>query len=174
MAVVFDASVLIPFFDPSADVAPDPQTDEPIERVQDRLRYLVRSLDEQGETVIIPTPVLSELLVGFGSSGADPLNTLTTQRVFRVVGFDIKAAIEAAQMQSEASGRGRLRQAAERNRYQMKFDLQIVAIAKAELAHTIYSDDKGMPKIAGSAIDVVPLARLPLPPDPPQGNLPGF
>jgi predicted nucleic acid-binding protein len=167
MSVVFDASVLIPFFDQNADVALDPETNEQVDKVQERLRYLVQSLDEAGENIVVPTPALSELLVGFGGASDGPIGTLTREKAFRVVTFDIKAAVEAALMQGNSTAVGRLRQATERNRHQMKFDLLIVAIAKAEGAHTIYSDDKGMPKIAGRDIQVTPLARLPLPPEPP-------
>lgn len=173
MSVIFDASILIPFFDPNADVAPDPETNEQVDRVQERLRYLVQSLDKDGETIVIPTPALSEVLVGFSGASDAPIRILTSEKAFRVADFDIKAAIEAARMQSDRTEVGRLQKATERNRHQMKFDLQIVAIAKAEDVHTIYSDDKGMPRIAGENIQVTPLARLPLPPEPPQKDLPG-
>lgn len=53
----------------------------------------------------------------------------------------------------------------------LKFDRQIVAIAKVVGGTQIYSDDHGLKKVAERAgIDVVRLQDLPLPPEELQGN----
>ena len=54
----------------------------------------------------------------------------------------------------------------------VKFDRQIVAIAKVAGATTIYSDDLNLMTVAKAAnIDVVSLAELPLPPEDAQLKL---
>ena len=48
----------------------------------------------------------------------------------------------------------------------IKFDRQIVAIAKVAKVSTIYSDDKNLGKIAeAQGIDVITFRELPLPPE---------
>ncbi len=55
----------------------------------------------------------------------------------------------------------------------VKFDRQIVAIAKVEGANVIYSDDRNVQTFAaGVGISVVKVADLPLPPEDPQAPLP--
>ena len=54
----------------------------------------------------------------------------------------------------------------------MKFDHQIVAIARVARATTIYTDDDGLQKLAISlAIKAQGVASLPLPPEDPQTKL---
>ena len=55
----------------------------------------------------------------------------------------------------------------------VKFDRQIVAIARVAQATTIYSDDKDVEKLGRAAgIHVIKIASLPLPPSDAQGKLP--
>jgi len=63
--------------------------------------------------------------------------------------FDLKAAIELAairlQITSRISKRLQRRRATNEETWaKISFDRQIVAIAKANNAHTVYSDDKGL------------------------------
>ena len=54
----------------------------------------------------------------------------------------------------------------------IKYDRRIVAIAKVEGAHTIYSDDMGVHRLARRVgITVIRIADLPLPPEDPQQEL---
>ena len=55
----------------------------------------------------------------------------------------------------------------------VKYDRQIIAIARVAQASAIYSDDKGIQALAKAAdIQVIGLADLPLPPETAQGELP--
>jgi hypothetical protein len=55
----------------------------------------------------------------------------------------------------------------------VKFDRQIVAIARTEGAQVIYSDDADLRRFARAAgIDVVGIADLPLPPESAQHGMP--
>jgi len=51
----------------------------------------------------------------------------------------------------------------------VKFDRQIVAIAKIEGARVIYSDDNGLKNVASeNGITVIRISEMALPPEPPQ------
>ena len=55
----------------------------------------------------------------------------------------------------------------------VKFDRQILAIAKVVRANTLYSDDDKLRKAARNAgLVAVGVHELPIRPDPPQANLP--
>ena len=103
---------------------------------------------------------------------ADYLDALTGKACFRVAPFDERAAVELAAMTKDALSAGDLRAGTDLTRAQLKFDRQIVAIAITRNESTIYSDDKGIAKIAPAfGLTVVPVHELPLPPDKQQGEL---
>jgi len=61
--VVFDSSVLLLVLDPNAKAPNDPDTGKPLEKAAERIRYLIENLSTAKEKIIIPAPVLSEVLV---------------------------------------------------------------------------------------------------------------
>lgn len=68
-----------------------------IDRPKDRIDHLVAQLEKAGERIIVPTPVLSEVLVRVKPAEAQQLyDRLGEYKVFRVEPFDAKAAIELA------------------------------------------------------------------------------
>jgi predicted nucleic acid-binding protein len=85
----------------------------------------------------------------------------------------VRAAIEFSDLQRAALDEEKKLKAADRaKREKPKFDHQIVAIAKAEGATTIYSDDAQFARFAKRAgIRVIGIAELPLPPTDAQGEL---
>jgi hypothetical protein len=87
--------------------------------------------------------------------------------------FDTRAAIEVAAMTRELlNSRERRRGTSSATWTKIKFDRQIVAIAKVCNATVIYSDDEDIRKIAARAkIKVQGLADLPLPPEDAQLGL---
>ena len=97
--------------------------------------------------------------------------------VFRIAVFDQKAAIEAALAMRDALERGGIRVDAanpRETRTNVTFDRQIVAIAKAEGAHTVYSDDADVVTYTRMAtMTALRTADLDLPPEDPQKQL-GF
>jgi len=104
--VVFDASVLLLILNPDARPPLDPETERPVERAADRINTLIQQVSDDREKVIIPTPVLSEVLVHAGEATQRYLEILNTQAAFRIASFDEKAAIEAALATRDAIGRG--------------------------------------------------------------------
>ena len=173
--VVFDTSILLLSLDPNAKPPDDPATGQPLDKAAERINYLIENLAADKEKIVIATPVLSEVLVHAGEAMQPYLEILNGQSVFRIAPFDQKAAIEAALAMSDAIKRGGHRVDAanpDATKTKIKFDRQIVAIAKAEGARAIYSDDgdvHGYAKHAG--INVYRTSDLALPPEDRQGSL---
>jgi predicted nucleic acid-binding protein len=145
----------------------DPATKLPLARAQERIEKLVDDLNAANDRVVIATPALCEFLVLAENDGAQYLAELANQPGFRIMPFDQKAAIELAAMELLARKKGQKRLPASSNSpwQKVKFDRQIVAIAKVHGAHTIYSDDSDVKSIAEDAgIKTIPCWELPLPP----------
>jgi len=170
--VVFDSSILILVFDPNAKPPTDPATDRPVARAAERVGHLISTLEKAKEKIIVPTPVLSETLVYAGPNMREIIGELSKQSCFRIADFDQKAAIEAAVAVRDALDRGGWRVDGAKpgeTKAKIKFDRQIVAIAKAEGAQTVYTDDGSMAKYAERAqIQAIRTADLDLPPEDPQ------
>lgn len=173
--VVFDTSVLLLVLDPKTKVPDDPITGTSVERAAERIEHLIANLTADKEKIVIPTPVLSEALVLAGDAMQSYLDILNEQSVFRIAHFDQKAAIECALAMRDAMLRGGHRIDAanpDTNKTKIKFDRQIIAIAKAEGAHTVYADDEDMVRYAERAgLKVFRTVELDLPPENPQGSL---
>jgi len=164
--VVFDTTVLLPVLWPGIPVPNHPQTGQPVERFRDRIDCLVAHLDQSRTKIIIPTPVLSELLVRAGAAGPEYLAQINAQSVFRIVAFDQRAAVEVAAMAKKAIDSGDKRGGVDATWNKIKFDRQIVAIAKVEGAVALYSDDAGVRVFGkGVGLTVIGSWELPLPPE---------
>jgi hypothetical protein len=70
--VVFDAATLLLLLRPDAGRPLDPATGTPVERVEERMAYLVQRLEKARSKILIPTPALSEVLVRAGAAGQGP------------------------------------------------------------------------------------------------------
>ena len=138
---VFDATALLLFLEPEARAPIDPRTNTPVTDAKQRFDFLIARLEARRETIVIPTPALSEVLVHAGDAGPQYLEILNGTRCFRVVPFDQRAAVELAAMTRDAIGAGDLRAGTEATRAKLKFDRQIIAITRTEGQTTIYSDD---------------------------------
>lgn len=145
MAVLFDTNVLMLVLQPAAPAPIDPVTGERLTHVEERVNYLIRRLSKIKTDVLIPTPVLAEILCGAGSARTQYLQHLQKEP-FRVVPFDVRAAIDCADLlalpvPSKRKGTPGLRA-------KIKFDRQIVAIAKTHAVEALYSDDEDVFKEA--------------------------
>lgn len=94
----------------------------------------------------IPTPALAELYV---KASPDVLAELKANAAIVIALFDEKAAIECAMSIADAIGSNQKKgPQAEASWQKIKFDHQIVAIAKSNGAKVIYSKDAGLRKFA--------------------------
>ena len=162
--VVIDSTTLLLMLRPDTPV-PNGRDGSPIERPKERIEHLVATLEKQKARLIIPTPALSEALVQAGSNGSHEIvQYLQKFDVFRIEPFDTRAAIEVAAMSREALSGGNKRGASSAPWAKVKYDRQIVGIARVHAATAIYSDDGDIAKLGKQAgIKVISLADLPLP-----------
>ena len=161
---VFDSTTLLYLLDPNAKPPTDPDTGQPVARAQERIDLLLDTFKTQGKTVLIPTPVLSEVLVGAGEAGPQYLDILSNTSRFRIAPFDERAAIELAEMTRKAHSSGDLRAGTDLTRAQLRFDRQILAIARVQNKKHIYTDDGNMGKVAkAEGFTVTATVELPLP-----------
>jgi predicted nucleic acid-binding protein len=164
--VVIDATMLMPLLRP--DTIPVDSKGVRVAKAKERLDYLVKQLEKDRTQLIIPTPALSEALVRAGAEASEKIiEHLQRFTVFRIEAFDTKAAIEVAAMTRELlNSRDRKRGTSNATWTKIKFDRQIVAIAKANNATAIYSGDEDVQKIGARAkIKVHGWDDLPLPPE---------
>jgi hypothetical protein len=135
--VVFDAATLLLLLRPDAGRPLDPATGRPVEHVEERIAHLVQRLEKARSKILIPTPALSEVLVRAGEAGPEVLERIQRSAAFRIVPFDTLAAVEVADMTRRALSGGDKRAGGSGTWAKIKYDRQIVAIAKIERASTI-------------------------------------
>lgn len=169
--VIFDANFLLLLIDPNAKPPKDPSTGAAVAQSKEKIEHLLAELLKTGERVGIPTPALSESLVGATGDISGLVAELTSGYKLTTLPFDEMAAIEVALMSDgKYSGKGRLNN---ETKAKVKYDLQIVGVAKAFGAETIYTTDNGMKsKAADVNIRTVGLEEITLPPEKTQQSLP--
>jgi predicted nucleic acid-binding protein len=162
--IVFDTTYLVVMLQEKFPPVKD-RDNKPVPKARERINYLVEQLSANNSIIIIPTPVLAEIMVRAGKAGPEYLNKLSNSSKFQLTPFDVKAAIEAAEI---------IRKIKDDNKGQpidtwakIKFDIQVVATAKAENSSVIYSDDSGIENHGRRAgITVRRICDLQLPPEP--------
>ena len=161
--VLFDSSILMLLLDPSLP-APIHKGRAGYRSLERRIRHLVGSLHEDRTKIAIPTPVLAEVLTRAERAGADYFTKLNRSAAFLIVPFETRAAIELARMNAAAILGGDKRGGLSASWAKIKFDRQIVAIAKVAAVKTVYSDDRDLRALAEAhAIKVISIQELPLP-----------
>ncbi|MGH6842675.1 MAG: hypothetical protein ACREDV_11390 [Methylocella sp.] len=135
-------------FRPETSVPADAQG-KPIDSPHERVKHLIETLEKARIKVIIPTPVLAEILVRTTPTEAEwYIREIGKYSVFRIESFDTRAAIEVAVMTRNAIDRPRRRDPSATTWAKLKYDRQIVAVAKVAQATHIYSDDRDIRAIA--------------------------
>ena len=117
---------------------------------------LFENLIKQKKIIIaIPTPVITELFSG-------PVKKVSNEvlgKNIKVLPFDYRASIECA----DIFGYKNKQKEPEGSKAKIKFDCQIIAIAKANNITTIYTDDEQLTKRAKKlGIEVISSEELPL------------
>jgi predicted nucleic acid-binding protein len=150
MAVVFDANILIDLF--NVRLSGDRRA---------KLDDLIDSLTRSRTKVLIPTPSLTELMVGASKAREAYFDRLGKSSVFVIAPFDQRAAMECALLLGESWSKGEQKRI---SRTKFKFDWQIVSIAASREAATIYSDDPDVKRAAQRVnIPVFSIDDIPLP-----------
>lgn len=143
--VGIDANVLSLFLFPSASAPNDFRTKKPIDRAHERAEFLIADLQERGETVLIPTPALSEVLVVVPDINKC-MEILQAKGCFKIGNFGERAAIEIALRIRAALKAGDKSEAVASPWQKVKYDRQIVAISKVEGCTVLYSTDEHIHK----------------------------
>ncbi|WP_194406053.1 PIN domain-containing protein [Bradyrhizobium sp. CCBAU 53351] len=164
--VVIDSTNLLLLLRPGTPV-PGGRDGKAVERAKERIEYLVHRLSKAKARIIIPAPALSEALVKAGAAASlQIVEELQKHAVFSIEPFDTRAALEASAMSRAALAGGNKKGKSTAPWQKVKFDRQIVAIAKVHGATEIYSDDDDVVALGEQAkIKVIRLAALPLPPE---------
>jgi hypothetical protein len=169
-----DATFLLYFFAPPDHVGtPKDSNDQSITMAKERVRGLIEDLEKQGATIIVATPAVSEIMVRSGvQAGQSWLSIMNTSKHFKVVPFDAKSAIEVALIAGHALAGEGGKDPDAGTHAKLKYDRQIVAIAKTEGASVFYTDDRGQRNLAQrQGMTVRGLADLPIPTTAAQGQL---
>jgi hypothetical protein len=167
--VVIDATILLLVLKPGVGV-PKGQNGKPVDRAVERVNYMISECDRGGIRVIVPTPALADALVGVPAKTAIQIVDQIESRYWsiKIVPFDQRAAIEVAAMSRDPRDKHPSRDRAA-TWAKLKYDRQVVAIAKVNGATTIYSDDRKLRALAArEGIQVLGVADLPLPPEEPS------
>ena len=171
--IVFDANIWIAKFDPLVErtLPPDPNTGEVITHVKVRIEALLGDAKQNRTTVLIPTPVLSEILVYTEARRYDLIELISQSAYLKIGDFDQKSAIELAEMNIEVAKA--VKDYRTEEPYQKsKLDRQIVAIAKANSCSKLYTTDRGLKNFAERVgLDVRHLADIPIPDSARQADL---
>lgn len=162
--IIFDATYLVVFLNPNPPPSKD-RSDKPVERFKERVEHLAAKFDVSNEPIGIPAPAMAEVLVRAGKARSKLVSILSDRWRFQILPFDSRAAIEASELIAQIKSN----KEPWATWAKVKFDIQIVAIAKAENARVIYADDTDIENYAKRVkIPVVRICDLPLPPPPVQ------
>lgn len=138
----------------------------PIKLAKERLEALVSRIAQNRDQIIIPTPVLSEVLVKISPEQITELLTELNGSVwFRLEAFDAAAAVELGRRTAVAIAQGDKREGLNDAPWtKVKFDRQIVAVAIVAQATEIISDDPHVKAIGDRwGIKVTSVEELPVP-----------
>src|ERR1700722_16955361 len=100
--IAFDTGGLLHLLDPNAKPAIDPSTKLPVTDCQKRMQFYVSELHRKREKILVPTPVLAELLILASPDGPAIYAKLSKSSVFKIEPFDDRAAIELCIMTGSA------------------------------------------------------------------------
>ncbi|MBX7147094.1 MAG: PIN domain-containing protein [Alphaproteobacteria bacterium] len=142
----------------------DHTTGNPVEHARHRIFSLIQELEREKSKIIIPAPALSEVLVRAGDDIQSCLNIFQKSPVFQIKPFDTLAAVEVAAIIRKAIDGGDKRGNVNSTWAKVKYDRQIVSIAKIHGAKVIYSDDDDIHIHAKEVnIKTVRLVDIPVP-----------
>lgn len=147
--VVFDATTILIVIAPGVAGIPKDASNNEISYAKERVDGLIEQIAKDKGKIIIPSPALAEALVrAEPAKAASYIAKLGGSKHFRISTFDERAALEVAFMTRDALSDGDKKSGSPETWAKVKYDRQIVAIAKVEGAHAIYSNDKNLRSFA--------------------------
>ena len=120
-------------------------------------------LDERKAKIIIPVPIITELLAPVDLGKHEEFLTILHSK-FRVVPVDEIAAVKCAEIWQKKKDDTDLKRYREENgivRETMKYDFQIAAVAIVRGAQCLYSHDPHMQRFVGDLISIREIPYIP-------------
>jgi hypothetical protein len=162
LIVALDNTFLTLLLNPESVPRPGP-SGRPIEFWKERVDAMIDTHSANGDTILIPTPCLSEVLMAVPSSN-EAITVITQSTAMQIAPFDAKAAIELGIESAKALKLGDKKSGSTEGWQKVKFDRQISIIAKTAGAEIFYTDDSNQThfsKLIG--LKVIHTWELPLP-----------
>jgi predicted nucleic acid-binding protein len=159
LIVAIDTNILIYFLEKDAPAPKDPNSGLVVEKGHERIAQLVTDIERLKGRIIVPTPVLAEVLVEAGSAAGEWLAIMKKATVFKIAEFDERSAFEFSLIHKQ-SLKTRMPNTEKRR---IKFDDQIFAIAKVNNASILYSDDNKIKARSTDNLRIIGLSEMPLP-----------
>lgn len=133
-----------------------PQTDEYIKRTI----HVMRQCEANGDTIIVPSIVLGEVLSSIPEDKQSDFMRAFEQKV-NIAPYDVRAALRFSRMWN-----GQHRERDRRyTRAETKADYMIAAVAVVNGCRCIYSNDQGLKRFAESSIPVIRTDDIIIPPE---------
>lgn len=169
--IALDATTLSILLNPLARIPLDPATNAPIDLGRERILGFIAQVEKERRRFVIPTPATAELLTAIGPTSADYIRIVNRKAVFEVRSFDEVAAVELAFLNRDVFASLDTKNGLEPWQ-KMKFDRQIIAIAKVAGCEKIMTEDTGLANRARLCdIEPISIADLPIPDSAKQGEL---
>lgn len=165
MIGLFDAGFIHILFDDRARVPRDAKGKPAVDRAQDRIDFLVQTISERGDKIILPSPALTEFMLLAADRYRDYLTIIRRRAVFEIAGYDDPEAVELVEHWLKFGDGKTLKARTAETWAKLKYDRQIAAIAATRRVECIYSTDKDLERYADElGIKFCNLVHLPLPP----------
>jgi len=107
----------------------------------ERLLSLIDECEKDGHVIYLPTPALAEVYSAMTNPESLEEKILAT-RMFRIAEFNFRAAVILGKAIREAKDRGDKKSGSSETWAKIKFDHQIVAIAKSNRVNIFYTEDR--------------------------------
>lgn len=130
-----------------------------------RLESMLDDVSKSGGRVLIPMPCLAEFLVRTNDATSEWLQALERKRSILLAPFDRRSAVECALIDRAIITKGGDKKAGRTDSWQkVKFDRQILAVARANNATRLITNDEGLRSSAiAVGLTVLRLQELQLP-----------
>lgn len=124
------------------------------EEMVERTRRYIKFLSERNVRIMLPTPVVSEYLLGFDEA-EQAKQIQVIRQVFRVGAYDMQAAVIAAELEANRRLMDAIRKTTGVDRNRLRVDAQVVAIGIAARAEKIVTNDEHLQDLAQGRIKIV-------------------
>lgn len=163
--IVVDANFLVLLLDPDGAMSH-------IARGKERILHYIAELSRGRTEIIVPAPVIAELVAGRVERIEEVLSALTSRRGFILLPFDPVIAIQTGELIRRVQDSIPANERLPGWKVAMKYDAMIAATAIVRRARAVCTDDGGIARyLTGSGVEVIRIDDLPLPPEDAQTRL---